>query len=205
MWFFTFCLINLLALITPGPDFFFVSQTALSRSRSAALWAAAGITLGVAVWALISLLGLHYLFQQLPWLQPAIRLAGGLFLCWMSIKLLLACWRGPQLNATQAAAPPAFAGRQAFWRGLLTNLSNPKALVYFGSIFSLYVGEGVSVGMRTALFAVIIVETIGWFTLVATLFSSSLMQRHYQRAARAIDGGAGLLFLAFGLKLIVSV
>ena len=63
--FLTIALVHIVALITPGPDFFFVSQLAASRSRREALAGVVGIALGVAVWAALALLGLHVLLQRL--------------------------------------------------------------------------------------------------------------------------------------------
>jgi threonine efflux protein len=93
---------------------------------------------------------------------------------------------------------------RSFIRGLLTNLSNPKAVIYFGSVFSLFVGEDVGVGARWGLFALITGETFIWFTLVAIIFALPAMRRGYQRMAKWIDGLAGVLFTGFGLHLIFT-
>lgn len=55
------------------------------------------------------------------------------------------------------------AGR-SFIRGFLTNLSNPKAVIYFGSVFSLFVGDSVGAGARWGLFLLIVAETFVWFS-----------------------------------------
>ncbi|EGK32878.1 threonine efflux protein [Shigella flexneri K-304] len=52
--------------MSPGPDFFFVSQTAVSRSRKEAMMGVLGITCGVMVWAGIALLGLHLIIEKWP-------------------------------------------------------------------------------------------------------------------------------------------
>lgn len=62
----------------------------------------------------------------------------------------------------------SYAGR-SFSRGLLTNLANPKAVVYFGSVFSLFVGEDVGAAQRWGLFLLIVMETLAWFSLVSWL------------------------------------
>jgi threonine/homoserine/homoserine lactone efflux protein len=57
---FTLFFIHLCALITPGPDFFMVSQTAISRSRTQAIYVALGISCAIFLWAFFTLLGLNY-------------------------------------------------------------------------------------------------------------------------------------------------
>ncbi|MGY0163660.1 threonine export protein RhtC [Edwardsiella tarda] len=200
MLFLTVAVVHLLALMTPGPDFFFVSQTALSRSRAEALRAVIGISLGVVVWAAVALMGLHLLLLKMAWLQHIITLGGGLYLCWMGWQMLCAA-RRPATDAPLRGAP---LHGSAFWRGLLTNLSNPKAVIYFGSVFSLFVGDEVGAGQRLGLFVLIVAETVLWFSLVASVFALPVMRRGYQRLARWIDGVAGSLFTAFGLHLILT-
>jgi threonine efflux protein len=87
---------------------------------------------------------------------------------------------------------------------LLTNLANPKAIIYFGSVFSLFVGDNVGAGARWGIFLLIVVETFAWFTVVASLFALPAMRRGYQRIAKWIDGFAGALFAGFGIHLIIS-
>lgn len=93
---------------------------------------------------------------------------------------------------------------RSFLKGLLTNLANPKAIIYFGSVFSLFVGDSVSSGARWGIFLLIVLETLAWFTVVASLFALPGMRRGYQRMAKWIDGIAGTLFAGFGIHLIIS-
>lgn len=80
---FTIAAVHLIALMSPGPDCFIVMQTAVGRSRKEALCCVLGITLGVAFWAALSLLGLQWLFERFAWLQQVIMRLGGLYLGWL--------------------------------------------------------------------------------------------------------------------------
>ena len=146
--FITIAIVQIIALMSPGPDFFFVSQTAVSRSRHEAMAGVAGITLGVAMWAALALLGLQLLLHRLIWLERLIAVCGGLYLCWMGLKMLRGAFARPAQGQT-AEPVQVFAGA---WRslrnGLFTNLANPKVVIYFGSIFSAFVGTGVSSAAR---------------------------------------------------------
>jgi threonine efflux protein len=202
--FITIAIVQIIALMSPGPDFFFVSQTAVSRSRHEAMAGVAGITLGVAMWAALALLGLQLLLHRLVWLERLIAICGGLYLCWMGLKMLRGAIARPA--QTRAAEPvQVFVGA---WRslrnGLFTNLANPKAVIYFGSIFSAFVGTGVSPVMRWGLWALVVAETFLWFSFVAGCFALPVMRRGYLRISRWIDGCAGAVFVLFGLHLIFS-
>jgi len=202
--FITIAIVQIIALMSPGPDFFFVSQTAVSRSRHEAMAGVAGITLGVAMWAALALLGLQLLLHRLLWLERLIAVCGGLYLCWMGLKMLRGALAMPA--QPQAAEPvQVFAGA---WRslrnGLFTNLANPKVVIYFGSIFSAFVGTGVSSAARWGLWALVVAETFLWFSFVAGCFALPVMRRGYLRISRWIDGCAGAVFMLFGLHLIFS-
>jgi threonine efflux protein len=200
--FLTIAIVQIVALVTPGPDFFFVSQLAASRSRREALAGVVGIALGVAVWAALALLGLQILLHRLAWLERGIAILGGAYLCWMGLQMLRAAWKAKP----DAVAPTVDVQGSSPWRalirGLATNLANPKAAIYFASIFSAFVGEGMSTGARWGLWAMVTVETMLWFTVVAAIFALPAMRRGYVRASRWIDGGAGAIFTLFGLHLI---
>lgn len=206
MLFLMVAMMHMIALASPGPDFFFVSQTAASRSRKEAMMGVIGITLGVAVWAAVALMGLHLILQKMAWLHQIITVGGGLYLCWMGWQLLKSARSKKQAGETEvvetAVALPA--NGRTFMRGLLTNLSNPKAVIYFGSVFSMFVGDSVTGGERWGLFILIIAETLAWFTLVALVFALPAMRRGYQRLAKWIDGLAGVVFAGFGIALIVN-
>lgn len=82
MLFLTVALVHIVALMSPGPDFFFVSQTAVSRSRKEAMMGVLGITMGVMVWAAVALLGLNLILAKMArcitslWLAVACTCAG---------------------------------------------------------------------------------------------------------------------------------
>ena len=201
--FLTVALVHIIALMSPGPDFFFVSQTAISRSRKEAMMGVLGITCGVMVWAGVALLGLNLIIEKMAWLHTIIMVGGGLYLCWMGYQMLRSALKKENHAAPELQVELAKSGR-SFMKGLLTNLANPKAIIYFGSVFSLFVGDSVGADARWGIFLMIILETLAWFAVVASLFALPAMRRGYQKAAKWIDGFAGTLFAGFGIHLIIS-
>jgi threonine efflux protein len=200
--FLTIAFVHLIALLSPGPDFFFVSQVAVSRSRREAMYGVIGITLGVVVWSSLALLGLQWLLHRVAWLERAIAIGGGIYLCWMGVQLL----RGALRPAAVHAARPVTTTSpwKALRMGLLTNLANPKAAIYFASIFSAFLSDRVTTASRWGLWTLVAVETLAWFTFVAAVFALPAMRRGYLRASRWIDGCAGAVFVAFGLHLVFA-
>ncbi len=85
---------------------------------------------------------------------------GGLYLCWMGYQMLRGALKKEQKSGDAPQVELAASGR-SFMKGLLTNLANPKAIIYFGSVFSLFVGDSVGAGARWGIFVLIALETFG--------------------------------------------
>ncbi|GHF31614.1 threonine efflux protein [Deinococcus metalli] len=183
--------LHVVVLVVPGPDVLLVSQTALARTRRAALLAGLGVVLGIGL-----------LFQAFPWVHGVIKVAGGVYLLWMGYSL----WRSSLTPGHAAHAPVgAPAGDlHALRAGFLTNIANPKAAVFFGSVFSGVLGAHADAPLKIAAFAVIVLLSVAWFTLVATGMSTARMQSAYLRARRGVDRVAGSLMLGFGGLLLAS-
>ncbi|WP_266168359.1 homoserine/threonine efflux transporter [Dyella subtropica] len=201
--FLTIAIVHLIALISPGPDFFFVSQAAVSRSRRQALFGVIGITLGMVAWSALALLGLQLLLHRLVWLSQLMAVAGGFYLAWMGVKMLRGAWHAPAAESAVTAQVER-SDLATLRAGLLTNLANPKAVVYFGSVFSALIGDSVNAATRWGLWTLVVAETFLWFTLVAAFFALPAMRRGYLRLSRWIDGVAGAVFVVFGLHLIIN-
>jgi len=195
---FTIAAVHLIALMSPGPDCFIVMQTAVGRSRKEALCCVLGITLGVAFWAALSLLGLQWLFERFAWLQQVIMLLGGLYLGWLAYLLLKSAFK----KAPQAEVQTAGSGMRSFIVGLLTNLSNAKALIYFSSVFSLFVTGDMGSTEAGVIYAVVVLESLLWFSFVALILGMPKPKTFYRKSGKWIDGICGAIFGAFGVALV---
>ena len=189
--------LHVLVLIIPGPDVLLVSQVAVARSRRAALLA--GVVCGIACWAALALLGIGVLFQNFAWIHGVIRVAGGLYLLYMAYTL----WRssfGAQEQSTHTSPP--LGDLKAFRSGFLTNIANPKAAIFFGSVFSSVLPAHSGAGLKLSTFAVIVTLSVLWFALVALGMSTARLQAAYLNARRGIDRVAGTVMAGFGALLL---
>ena len=198
----TLVFIHFCALITPGPDFFLVSQTAISRSRRDSLMVVAGITLGVMIWAMLALLGLNILFEQVHWLKRLLFVAGGIYLCWLGYQMLRSAFAQQDAKSTMLIPTLPQSAWRFFLQGFLTNLLNPKAVIYFGSVFSLFLNNPLLSELHGLLLVIVSIETFLWFLIVSIIFSLPQFKRAYVKARRWIDGFSGGIFTAFGLYLL---
>lgn len=197
----TLVFIHFCALITPGPDFFIVSQTAISRSRKQSMLVVAGITAGVMFWAFLALMGLNILFEKMAWLKHIMLVVGGIYLCWLGFQMLRSAFSKQKETELKIIELPTN-NFNFFMKGFLTNLSNPKAVIYFGSVFSLFLANPSLDQVHPLLFIIVSIETLIWFSFVAFVFSLPSFKAAYQNSAKWIDGISGGIFTLFGAYLI---
>src|SRR5258705_8310028 len=124
--------VHLLAVASPGPSTVLIIQTAAGSGRRAGLLAAFAMMLGALAWATMALYGLQALFARFDWLYLAFRIGGAAYLLYLAVML----WRGAGAPLPEMASRLERAtSRQVFLRAFLLQMSNPKIMVFFGSIF----------------------------------------------------------------------
>ena len=196
-----FAAVHLLVAASPGPAFLAVSRTAIGTSRTAGLIAAAAMATGALVWAVATFFGLHLLFAQAPWLYDALRLGGAAYLMYLGIGMLRDAWRGGGDAAGSVQFAPA---RGTYLRCLAVQLSNPKAAVFFGSIFVTLLPADAPLWLKGAALAILAMNEFGWYALVALVLSAPRVRRIYGAAKRGLDTLFGGFLTALGVKLALE-
>lgn len=184
-----------IAIVVPGPDTFLVLRLGV-RERKAALLAASGISLGNLLWTVASVLGLAAIMQALPGALPVMQVIGSAVLTWMGVQSI----RGgiQSIHTHKSAEPgttPAKVTTRPFRLGIITNLSNPKALLFFTALFSQLMPGNATMFDRTLIVIVLTIIGFVWFIVFALLTSSTGFQRWFSRATPYIDIAAGIVFL----------
>jgi len=194
----TIGLIHLLAVMSPGPSFLVTARTAVARSRADGIKVALGLGAGSVVWSAAALLGLNLLFREFHWLFVGMKVAGALFLLWIAFQIFRHAEDPVELNE---GTKPASA-RNPLLQGFLTQISNPKVVVFFGSIFVAMLPGAAPGWMVVALIAIVTVNEIAWYSLVSLFFGSSPVRRVYLVAKRWIDRATGAFLGLLGLRLL---
>lgn len=190
--------LHLAVLLSPGANVLVVSQLAASdRARSAA-FAAVGVTVGAGVWATCAVLGVNAFFQAFPGLRLVLQIAGGLYLLYVASRL----WRSSStfLHGRATSVSP-FA---AFRLGLLTNITNPKAALFFGSVFAASFPAEPSSLLQASAVAMVVVNALCWHILLAYLFSRERVRAAYSRTRNVANRIASVIVGALGLGLLVA-
>ncbi|OPG11325.1 LysE family transporter [Microbispora sp. GKU 823] len=195
----------ILVVMSPGPDFLIVLRYSAGGSRRSGVRAASGVVTGIGIWAVAGLFGVTVLVQRFEWLYTGARVAGALFLVAYGVATIRAARRRtpPADDDTAPAVAGERRGMLREWRaGLLTNLANPKALVFFGALFASLLPHRTDLVMRAATLGAMLAIAFAWFSAVAFLAGSPWITRGYRRLKKRLDMLTGGLFVGMGALLI---
>ncbi len=195
-------LVHLLAVASPGPSTVLVIQTAAVAGRRGGLLAALAMMVGALLWATAALYGLQALFARFAWLYVAFRIGGAIYLIYLAIMV----WRHARdpLPEISAGATAPLAGWHGFLRALLLQLSNPKIMVFFGSIFLSVLPQHMPAWMDSTVLAIVAFNEFTWFALLALMFSGGPARAFYRRAKFWLDRFMGGALALLGLRLALS-
>lgn len=192
---------HLLAVASPGPDFAIVLKQSIVHGRRAAVATSLGIGTAILLHVAYSLLGLGFLIRNSAiWFNVA-KFAGAAYIAWLGVQALRAQPRQGEsgVGEGQRANGPGLRG--AFATGFLTNALNPKATLFFISLFVLVVNPATPKAIQAAYGLWMSLATMAWFSLVAVGFTRPSVRKIFLRYGHWIDRALGLLFLAFALSL----
>ena len=187
------------ALILPGPDFVAVVRSSMTRGTRAGLLTTLGVSLGLCLYATLSLLGLSAILVKYQWLTWTVRVLGGSYLIFLGIKLLRA---KPQAIELDQAERPA--GNRAILFGFLVTLTNPKAIVLFASVFATAVTASTPFWLMGLMIALVTASSLIWYSCVSLFMSSGPVMRRFQRARHWIERAAGVCFVGLGGKVLAD-
>jgi threonine/homoserine/homoserine lactone efflux protein len=188
--------------LLPGPDMILLLQTGARQGKGAALATAVGLGIARGCHVALAALGLAALFKAAPWTFDVVRLAGAAYLLWIGIQCLRTTML-PNLNGSDAALEkPRW--QDAIQRGLLTNLLNPKALLFCSVLLPQFINP--HAGPVLAQFAVlgVLLVGVGLFFDSAYALTGAALGRWLQRspsAQRLQQWLFGSLLIGFAVRL----
>jgi RhtB (resistance to homoserine/threonine) family protein len=195
-------LVHALAIMSPGPSLLLVVHASAGGGRRTGVATAFGVGAASLVLACTAMFGLTVIFKQADWLYMALRIAGGLYLVYLGMRIWFAAKQPlPDDGAPATGEAAAF---RSFRVGLVAQIVNPKAVLYFGSVFITLLPPHAPLWVMAAVLAIVFVNEFTWLVLIAVAFSAARARATYQRIKSWIDRIAGGFLAALGLSLIVD-
>ena len=195
---FVFVFASIAICLAPGPDMLFVVASSSRGGARAGLDAVRGITTAMTLHVGAAALGLSALFAASATAFNALRIAGAIYLVWLGFAAL----RGKTV-----APGEGLAGRDAFRRGFLTNVTNPKVIVFFAAFLPQFVVAGNGPVALQLLVLGVTFAAIGCAFDTAIAFAAGALGARFLRSARAVrllDAAAGAVMIVLGLELFAE-
>ncbi|WP_244504739.1 LysE family translocator [Jannaschia faecimaris] len=189
-------------VVSPGPSFALVSRLALQGERRRCSGAIVGLAIAATFYALLAMVGLAAILSQIGWLARTVQILGGLYLVYLGIT----AWKS-SVKAGAGQAPHPGKDRsfyQGLRVGLLVNLSNPKAIAFFVSLYAVVVPIDAHWTTRACILAGGALMELAWYWLVGKTLTRRVFRAFYVAWARWIERVLGTVLIFFGGRLILS-
>lgn len=190
-----------LGAMSPGPSLAMVIRHTLGGGRGKGIVCAWAHSIGIGIYALVTLLGLAVVLKKAPLIFNGIAILGALYLAWMGIQALRANGTMQAKLATGEASDTLTAARD----GIAISLFNPKIMLFFLALFSQFVMVADSVsGQALIVLTPMLVDGL-WYTFIAFVLSHSSVLPKLREKAGLIDKLAGVVLILLAIRVVYTL
>jgi len=198
--FLTVALLHFFAVASPGPDFVLVSQQSFRYGRTVAIWTSGGIALGILFHVAISLTGLSLLLQSQPDLFWYLKLAASLYIGYLGFVSLIS---KESVDLQKVSMEKGDRYLKSISKGFLINALNPKAFIFFITVFTLVINEDTGLFIKGLLGIYMSLATFIWFTFVSILLTNQIATERFKIAIPWLEKITGLFLIVLAIQIIL--
>ena len=198
--FLTVALLHFFAVASPGPDFVLVSQQSFRYGRTVAIWTSGGIALGILFHVAISLTGLSLLLQNQPDLFWYLKLAASLYIGYLGFVSLIS---KESVNLQKISTEKGERYLKSISTGFFINVLNPKAFIFFITVFTLVINEDTGLFIKGLLGIYMSLATFIWFTFVSILLTNQIATERFKIAIPWLEKITGLFLIVLAVQIIL--
>lgn len=193
---------HLFAVASPGPDFTIVLKHSVRYGRSTALYTSAGIASGILLHVAYCVLGVAVVIASSPALFQLLKYLAAAYLAWIGIQALKSTpsKSNDHETANDSVLPSAMA---AFKKGFLINALNPKATLFFLSLFTLVIDVKTPILIQAWYGLYMTIATGLWFAMLSFILSQQSVREFFLKAGHWFDRAIGLVLLLLAFKVTV--
>jgi len=188
--------------MSPGPDFIMISRNSLVYSKRTGIYSAVGLGLGIVVHVTYSLIGIGYIISKSILIFSCLKLLGAGYLIYIGYKSLLA--KPQTIKAGEGGEHKDLGWRASVRMGFLTNVSNPKATLFFFALFTQVINPHTPKIIQILYGLEMSVMTFIWFALVAVILSHRYVKARFSAAQHHVEQVFGVVLIALGIKVALS-
>ncbi|MBB1429895.1 LysE family transporter [Pseudoalteromonas sp. SG43-4] len=192
------------AVASPGPDFAVVLKQSVQQGRRNALWTSAGVGAAILLHVAYCVLGVALILTQSPSLFMALKYVAGAYLAYLGVQALRAA-KPPTSNQDNVeiktvVEEPVWL---AFRRGFFTNALNPKATLFFMSLFTLVISPTTPTSIQVGYGVYMALATWTWFSMLSMILSRNNVRGFFQQRGYWFDRGIGVILIALAVRVVI--
>ena len=197
--FLTIAILHLFAVASPGPDFLLVTRQCLRFDRTVAIWASAGIATGILFHSFIAITGVTLIISSNPEVFRWLKVLASIYIAYLGY-----------LSIFKSSTSVSDEGKKdnenyvgSFTLGLITNILNPKAILFFITVFTAVV-DASTTRLLLGLYGLYMsITTFIWFTGISYIFSNQRLRDRYKQFIPFFEKGIGMVLIIIALGLIL--
>jgi len=195
--------LHLMAVSSPGPDFLLVLKNSIQYGKKAGIYLSIGIALGVSIHIIYSLTGVALLLKENPSIFKFVKTLGALYIIYLGIRSLTQSHLRVEIENESIEKENKWEPFKFIKMGFLTNVLNPKASLFFLSIFSVVLPPDLPYYFIILIILMMLLTNFLWFYLVASLFTRPFFIRYYNKYEKYISKVFGIILIALGLSIFL--
>lgn len=197
--FLTIAILHLFAVASPGPDFLLVTRQCLRFDRTVAIWASAGIATGILFHSFIAITGVTLILSSNPEVFRWLKVLASIYIAYLGY-----------LSIFKSSTSVSDEGKKdnenyvgSFTLGLITNILNPKAILFFITVFTAVV-DASTTRLLLGLYGLYMsITTFIWFTGISYIFSNQGLRDRYKQFIPFFEKGIGIVLIIIAVGLIL--
>ena len=193
---------HLLGVMSPGPDFFLIVKQSLCQGRKISLLTSMGIGTGVIVHIFFCIFGLGIIISKSDIIFNLIIIAGALYIIYMGIQSVLI---SVSLIPIDYNVNEKYNSYTAFGKGFLTNILNPKATLFFLSIYTIIINNNPPTYIQLAYGLWMAIATAAWFCFLSIVLTNHKITKKIELFGSKIQKIMGIVLLIVGFKILITI
>lgn len=179
-----------------------IAREAMANGRRSGVMLALGVTVGSWTWSAAAAGGMSAIMLAHGWVLDVMRVVAALYLGWLAWKSARSVFR-PAPAMADGLGPSA--SRRSFMQGLTIHLTNPKAILFFGALYSVGLPPGTTPETVILVAMAVGAQSIVLFVTMAIAFSHGTVAAGYVRMRRLFEGAFAAVFAAAALAFLVPM
>jgi threonine/homoserine/homoserine lactone efflux protein len=200
--FFSIAVIHFFAVASPGPDFAVVLKQSIQQGRASAISTSVGIGSGILLHVTYSLIGIGLIIKTTPWLLNILLYLAAGYLTWIGVSAIRS-----QPNGQTQVAPATGESKslfKSFMLGFITNGVNPKATLFFLSVFTVAISSNTLLSHKIIYGLYMAIATAGWFIFLSIVITHKRVRVFYELNGYIFDRIMGIILIVMALFLVLN-